>query len=222
MNRAPFASRANVLVFDLDGTLADTRTDIARAVNHVRTTFALPVLPVTTIVGYVGDGARQLLQRALPSEFHTRMDEAITLWRAFYLAHILEETVLYPGVRETLDVLPIQKMQKAVLSNKPERHCVALLKGLGIHDHFVRIIGGDTFERMKPDPLPMETLCTSIGVPVSNVLMIGDGINDAMIADACNIPFAAAVYGFWGHRILTYKHAYALHTFNDLQQIVGI
>src|SRR5262245_19179354 len=121
-----------LVVFDLDGTLVDSRADLSAAVNHVLRGFALPELLPAVVVDYVGDGARVLVQRALGAAHRNLWDDGFRQFLEYYGMHLLDQTRPYPGVPDLLAALAARGVEQAVLSNKPEAMSRAILDGLGL------------------------------------------------------------------------------------------
>lgn len=186
----------SLILFDLDGTLIDSRADLTAAVNHVLRGFDLPQLSPEVVAGYVGDGARLLVQRALGAAHGARLDEGLRQFMAYYGAHLLEHTQPYPGVPEMLATLSARGMKQAVLSNKPEAMSRAILEGLGLASHFVAVVGGDSLATRKPDPAGVAYLTTLTGSPAERVLLIGDSPIDLRTADAAGVAFCGVTWGF--------------------------
>jgi len=193
----PLASLPAALVFDLDGTLIDSRRDITTAVNRTRERYGLPPLPLEEVVGMVGEGARLLIERAfpepeLPAE---RRDEALVLYLAAYRDVCLDETLPYPGVPEMLAALT-ERYPVALLSNKGEELSRLILAGLGLDAFFREVLGGDSLPSRKPDPAGLRLLAERLGTPVDRLLMVGDTRIDAETASAAGCPFALVEWGF--------------------------
>src|SRR5258708_23367312 len=150
-------SEVRALIFDLDGTLIDSKLDLALAVNATLAELGRNPLPHEQIFSYVGQGAPALIARALGSD---ASEEDCTLGLEFFIkyysAHKLDNTTLYPGVRETLDAL--KGMHMAVYTNKPVRVSRSIIEELGVSDHFRYVYGGNSFERKKPDPIAVESI----------------------------------------------------------------
>jgi len=192
----PLASLPAALVFDLDGTLIDSRRDITTAVNRTRERYGLPPLPLEEEVGMVGEGARLLIERAfpepeLPAE---RRDEALVLYLAAYREVCLDETRPYPGVSEMLVSLT-ERYPMALLSNKGEELSRLILAGLGLDAFFREVLGGDSLPSRKPDPAGLHLLAERLGVPVDRLLLVGDTRIDAETAYAAGCPFALVEWG---------------------------
>ncbi len=158
-----------VLIFDLDGTLVDSKRDLAASVNHVREKFNLAPLTEGQIAGLIGGGAKDLIRKALgPSAAETELQSALHLFLSYYRAHMLDRTVLYPGVHETLDRL--RDCRLAVLTNKPVHFSCSMLDGLGIYRYFSAVYGGNSFGSKKPDPVGIfQILSDTRGPPRKNL-----------------------------------------------------
>jgi phosphoglycolate phosphatase len=193
----PFpAESIRLIVFDLDGTLIDSRQDLCNSVNATLENFDLAPLPDNIIASFIGDGAAKLIRRALavPGELPaeaTQVDErffeeAFDYFLTYYRAHKLDYTRVYPGVMESLDVLKIlpdgNPRPMAVLTNKPVGPALAICEGLKLSPYFFSIYGGDSFPTKKPDPLGLLTLITAAGVSPEETLMVGDSDVDIKTA----------------------------------------
>lgn len=184
------------LVFDLDGTLVDSRPDLASAVNATRERLGLPPLSLAAVTGMVGEGARVLVRRALPeSVAGAAFDEALALFLDLYFERCLEGTRAYPGIPEALAELAAGR-PLAVLTNKPERHSRKVLAGLGLLPWFEAVVGGDTLPARKPDPAGLLSLAARWGLPPGEVLLVGDSAVDAATARAGGCRLALVEWGF--------------------------
>ncbi|HEX3528440.1 MAG TPA: HAD-IA family hydrolase [Thermoanaerobaculia bacterium] len=191
----PLASLPAALVFDLDGTLIDSRHDITTAVNRTRGRYDLPPLQLEEVVGMVGEGARLLIERAFPELPADRRDEALVLYLAAYRDVCLDETRPYPGVPEMLAALA-ERYPLALLSNKGEELSRLILAGLGLDSFFREVLGGDSLPSRKPDPAGLRQLAERLGTPVDRLLLVGDTRIDAETAQAAGCPFALVEWGF--------------------------
>ena len=184
------------VIFDLDGTLVDSRADLADSVNHVLTTFGLSPLDPRTIYRYVGDGARALAERALGTAHRHLLDRGVEVFLAHYREHLLDSTALYPGIGNLLAELSLAGVSVSVLTNKPEDLSRKILDGLGVLGSFVDVIGGDTLPVRKPDPEGVFRLLRQTATPAIRGLIVGDSPVDSATARASGVPFCGVSWGF--------------------------
>jgi len=186
-----------LVIFDLDGTLIDSSRDLANSVNATRAHLHLPPLENETVYSYVGNGAPVLIRRALgPDYTDDEVQDALLYFLGYYRDHMLDHTVLYPGVREILDRLREAAVRMAVLTNKPVRFSQAIIDGLGLHDHFRRVYGGNSFDQKKPHPVGIETLMTECGAARDETLMVGDSSVDVQTARNAQVKVCGVTWGF--------------------------
>lgn len=183
------------VVFDLDGTLVDSRVDLSNAVNHVLRTLRLRELPLEIVSSYVGEGARVLVQRALGAAHQDRLEAALELFRAWYGVHLLDHTGAYPGISAALLQLKARDVLLSVLSNKPEAMCRAILDGLGLLSHFRTVVGGDSLPVRKPDPAGLDYLRALTGTRREQMLVVGDSPIDMRTAQAGGVAFCGVAWG---------------------------
>ncbi len=182
-----------LVVFDFDGTLFDTREDIADAVNFARRRFALPELPLETVTSMVGYGVKTLTRRAFAG---TQVDpeQALDVLMQYYTTHPSTKAKLYPGVAETL---PHIDAVKTVVSNKPEVLVRQMLQEHGLLGHFDFLAGGDTFPRLKPDPQAIHFFQQRYRLDPREILVVGDHAPDIEMARAAGTWSAFCRYGFF-------------------------
>jgi phosphoglycolate phosphatase len=185
-----------LLMFDLDGTLAATGRDLASSVNYVRALLKLEPLEEPVVYGYVGHGSEHLLRKSIPERFHSRFDELMQRFLDHYEKHLLDTTVLYPNVKETLDRFSHKK--KAVVTNKRHYLSVAVLKGLGIESSFDAIVGGDSGWNKKPDPSCLIHVLSALEVEPGKALMVGDGDTDIEAGKSAGVYTCGVTYGLCG------------------------
>lgn len=186
------------VVFDLDGTLVDSRLDLARAVNQVREEMGLAPLSIEAILGMVGQGARNLVRRALGgSPPENLLDRALALFLERYEPICTDETEPYPGIPELLES-EFGRRPLAVLTNKPERPARKILEHFGWLDRFGAVICGDSLPVRKPDPGGLFEIGRRLDLEPARLLMIGDSEIDAATAAAAGAPFLFAGWGFAG------------------------
>lgn len=183
-----------LIIFDLDGTLVDSRRDLAAALNHARSHFGLPPLEVERVARLVGDGVRVLLERGFATVDPNVVEAALRLFLPWYEEHCLDQTTLYPGVREGLAELADRKL--AVVTNKPERFSRKILSGLDVAGCFAHVIGGDSGPARKPDPAGIRAVLERTGVSAERALVVGDSLHDLRAARAAGVRAAAVTYGF--------------------------
>ena len=184
-----------LIIFDLDGTLADTSADLTTGINLMREHYGLPPLDRETVTGYIGDGIRQLVERSLQGA-DVDADEALALDRKFYAEHMLDATALYPRVEEGLQALSGNTL--AVLSNKPGEPSRVILEHLGVRDLFFRILGGGDLPSLKPAPDGIDALMAESGIGPENTWMIGDHHTDLQAAHNAGVKSGFVTYGI-GH-----------------------
>ncbi|MGH7404958.1 MAG: HAD family hydrolase [Candidatus Methylomirabilales bacterium] len=187
------ARRVDLVIFDLDGTLADTRADLTAAVNHTLKKLALPPLSMEQVCRYVGDGLETLLSRALGLQHGDLVDNAVRLFRDYYGLHLLDRTRLYPGVRETLE--HFRGKRKAIVTNKPLAFSERILAGLEIESHFEVVLGGDSTVQRKPHPEPALKVLTLTGVDPRLAAMVGDSPADIEMARQAGLYSVGVTYG---------------------------
>ena len=187
----------DLLIFDLDGTLVDSRLDLANAINAMRSHLGMSRLTNERVYTYVGNGAQLLVRRSLGDEApDSLLRDGLAFFMEYYAAHDLDFTTLYPGVRESLDRFREAGKRMAVLTNKPTPMSRHILEGLGVSGHFFRIFGGDSFEQKKPDPIGVETLMREAATDRAHTMMVGDSSVDVATAGNAGIPCCGVTYGF--------------------------
>ncbi|MBZ5606546.1 MAG: HAD-IA family hydrolase [Acidobacteriia bacterium] len=198
--------RIRLLVFDLDGTLIDSRLDLVHSVNATLRHIGRPELDGDIIASYVGDGAPVLVRRVLGDADMANealLREALEYFLGYYRIHKLDHTVVYEGIPEMLARLaePSNGLQRemAVLSNKPVNPSRDIVQALGMADFFVRIYGGNSFPTKKPDPLGVQTILQETGIAAEQALMIGDSSVDVLTGRNAGLWTCGVNYGFAPH-----------------------
>lgn len=185
------------LVFDLDGTLVDSAPDIAAATNAMLADLGYQALSAETIAGFVGNGVVLLVERTLAHVGASSSPQAaLDRFRAHYDAAPADLTRAYPGVPEALAALRFSGLPLGVCTNKPEGPARAVLDALSLDDFFEAVIGGDTTDALKPDPLPLVTAFDKLGIPPAEGLFVGDSEVDAETAAAAGVRFALHTRGY--------------------------
>jgi phosphoglycolate phosphatase len=188
-----------LIVFDLDGTLVDSRLDLAESANELLSSYDAAPLAVADIVAMVGDGAAKLVARALrASNIQPPLDEALAAFLTIYDRRLLNHTTVYPGI-ETALASAAPRASMAVLTNKPAHHTRRLLDALGLSRWFAAgIIGGDTPIGRKPDPAGLVSLIRAAGAAAETTMMVGDSKVDIETAVRAGTTVGLARYGFGG------------------------
>ena len=203
--------RVRLLVFDLDGTLIDSRLDLMHSVNAMLRHIGRPDLDGDVIASYVGDGAPALVRRALENtDDEALLRAALEYFLAYYRLHKLDHTTVYEGIPETLAGLansslanPSNGVQRkmAVLSNKPVNPSRLIVQALGLGDFFVCVYGGNSFTTKKPDPLGVRTILQETGVAADEALIIGDSSVDVLTGRNAGLWTCGVTYGFAPHTL---------------------
>jgi len=203
--------RIRLLVFDLDGTLIDSRLDLIHSVNAMLQHIGRPALDGHVIASYVGDGAPALVRRAIgDTNDEALFRAAMEYFLGYYRIHKLDHTTVYAGIAETLAGLadPLRgnpsngvRRQMAVLSNKPVNPSRDIVQALGLGEFFVRIYGGNSFTTKKPDPLGVQTILHETGVAADEALIIGDSSIDVLTGRNAGMWTCGVTYGFAPHSL---------------------
>ena len=206
-----------LIIYDLDGTLIDSRRDIAEAVNGTLRELGLEDLPVERVSTFVGSGVKNLIEQALKETGGKAgaLERSIKLFRRLYGEHLLDHTRLYPAVRKVLEFFKDRK--QAVITNKPEDFSHKILRGLGIDSYFFRVLGGDGGFPKKPAPEPLLEIVQSAGVSIEKAVLVGDSATDVETGRNAGVKTLAVTYGF-GSR-LEIERAKPNLILNDLMEL---
>jgi|KBSMisStaDraftv2_1062788.scaffolds.fasta_scaffold04519_11 phosphoglycolate phosphatase len=208
------------LVFDLDGTLIDSKKDLVLSVNATLRAMGRPELPAELVASYVGSGAPVLISRALGgAPDREELERALKYFLAHYEAHKVDFTRPYPGVCEALERLHGTPM--AVLTNKPANISVRILEGLGLAKFFQVIYGGNSFATKKPDPLGANTALADLKVAASEAAMVGDSEVDVQTARNAGMISAIVNFGFGMHDREKYPADLYLDRLDELVPLVA-
>lgn len=187
----------SLIIFDLDGTLIDSRLDLAHAVNATRTEMGRGALPHELIYSYVGNGAPVLMKRAMgPEATEEEVGAALEYFLDYYRHHAVEHTELYPGVRESLDRLHSAGVPMGLLTNKPVRISKSIMEHFGIGSMMLAIYGGNSFEHKKPHRIGIDTLREVAGASPDETWMVGDSYVDVQTARNAGVAACGVTYGF--------------------------
>lgn len=189
--------KADHIIFDLDGTLIDSKKDIADAVNSTLVEMGLETMPYETLYHYVGNGVRPVIEKSMiDSKQEERLPEAIKHFQDTYIATLLDTTVMFDDVEEVLDHFAAQGKKMTVASNKPFRYVDKILKGLGMSKYFVSVLGGDSLHTSKPEPEMLMESMKEAGVGRNGSVMVGDSRVDIKAGINTGIRTVGVTYGF--------------------------
>jgi phosphoglycolate phosphatase len=182
----------DLLIFDLDGTLIESKWDIADSVNLTLAELGLPQRDLEEIFGFVGDGVKKLLRLSVGEQSHVSFEDALRVFRRHYLTHCLDRTKFYPGVEQVLEYFTEKRM--AVATNKSIEYTQVILKGLGSH-YFQYVVGGDNGFGLKPEPGMLLHVIEHLKVPKERTVLVGDSTNDINGGHNAGIRVCAVGYG---------------------------
>jgi phosphoglycolate phosphatase len=216
------------LIVDLDGTMVDTLGDFDVALNATLREFGRPAVARADIERMVGKGSLHLIRAALlqggldAAAAERLLDGAWTHYQAHYRAVNGAHSAVYPGVAEGLAALRARGLPLACLTNKPLAFARDLLHAKGLAVHFAQVFGGDSFERSKPDPLPLLKTCEALGTAPANTLMVGDSQNDGLAARAAGCPVVLVRYGYnHGEPIARAPHDRLIDSLAELDALIA-
>ncbi|MEA3353251.1 MAG: phosphoglycolate phosphatase [Campylobacterota bacterium] len=219
-----------LIIFDLDGTLIDSVPDLASAVNHTLQAINQKSFSEDEIRQWVGNGAATLVKRALsgsvnidPNMEQQYFENALKIFLEFYSKNVCVNTKVYDGVKETLHRLNSYGYTLSIVTNKPYDFVLPILENLQIDKLFVDYLGGDSLDKKKPDPLPLEYICKKLNTTTEDTVMIGDSKNDILAAKAANMDSIGVTYGYnYGDHISIYKPDFIVERFAQITDILGV
>ena len=185
--------KIDLIIFDLDGTLASTGDDLIQCVNYTLKTLLLPAKSKREIISFVGDGMSRLMERALGQDHAGRHSAAMQIFTDYYGQHLLDNTVLYPHVEEVL--MHFEHTKKIILTNKRYTFASIIVRGLKIEKYFTEIIGADSTPFLKPDRRIIDYVLEKNIAAREKTLMVGDGVNDIAVAKNSGILSCALLNG---------------------------
>ena len=186
--------QSKVMIFDLDGTLIDSRIDLANSVNYVLKDAGLKELPEDKIFSYIGNGSKSLIEKSLGRSGKDKFTQVYNTFQSYYSDHLLDNTTLYEDVEETLSYFSDKSLY--ILSNKHQEFCQKILDGFNLSSAFKGIYGGDSFDKMKPEPLGVKKIRKEEGVLQEECILIGDSPQDINAGKNAGIKMAAVTYGY--------------------------
>jgi phosphoglycolate phosphatase len=211
-NRPIPGHTAKLLIFDLDGTLIDSREDLANSINAMLIHFGKKELPHEVIASYIGDGAPMLVRRSLGDpDDENFVQDAVLYFMSWYREHKLDNTYVYDGVKEALEAIQKsrdgasaqerQPLKMAVLSNKPVGPTRAIVEALGLRPYFFQVYGGNSFHTKKPDPTGVQALLEEARATAEETVIIGDSDIDMLTARNAGIYSVGVTYGLAPHTL---------------------
>jgi phosphoglycolate phosphatase len=207
-----------LIIFDLDGTLVDTISDITNALNYAFEPAGAGSFTPVEAAGMVGEGASKLLQRAAEKrDLNPGLKELLARFAEFYEAHFADKTTIYPEVKETLDMLTAYK--KIVISNKFEGLSRRILDHLGLSKYFDILIGSDTMSEQKPSPMAVFHVLSTLAIKPEETIIVGDSAIDVQTGKAASIRTVAVTYGY-GMEGFQDEADFAIKRFSQLVQLV--
>lgn len=213
-----------LLIFDLDGTLINSALDLGLAINYMLQKLGRNPFEDATIHHWVGNGAEILVKRALSASREIDEDleqelveEALEIFLDSYENNLANATVVYAGVKATLQALKAQAYTLAIVTNKPFRFVHPILESLDLDNIFELVLGGDSLEEKKPHPEPLLYVCDTFDISIEESLMIGDSKNDILSANACEMQSVAVTYGYnYGEDIRNHNPSIVIDDFSEL------
>jgi len=217
--------RLKLLIFDLDGTLIDSRLDLVHSVNAMLRHCKRPELPDEVIASYVGDGAPMLVRRALGDPKHEELvKEALEFFLGYYRVHKLDHTHVYDGVKEMLTAVRSSngiRRQMTVLSNKPVVPSRAIVEALGLGEFFIHVYGGNSFPTKKPDPHGVQSILKETKTRPEETLIVGDSSIDVLTGRNAGLWTCGVTYGFAPHTLGIAPPDVAVDSPQELSQLFG-
>ncbi len=210
-----------LVIFDLDGTLVDSAADIAEALNRTLEDWQLPRVPEATVLTWIGDGVRRLVEQAFTAaRSDIDLDRVMPGFMRHYEACLLRSPRLYDGVVPALETLRARNVTLAICTNKPSAMVAPLLAHLGVQGFFARVLGGDSLPVRKPSGVPLRHIAAAFGVAPTAALMVGDSITDYRAAVDAGMPVALVRYGY--PRGLDLDTVDAVAVVDDLRALPGL
>jgi phosphoglycolate phosphatase len=211
--------QVDLLIFDLDGTLIRSGDDLAASVNHMLKALGLPTLAPETVYGFVGDGVEMLIKRALGTAAADNFDRATGLFAAHYSEHMLDQTRLYEDVLPVLDFFG--RKTKVIVTNKRRDFALRIIRELGIHSRIAEIFGEESAPFKKPDPRLLQWVMSRWGQTPERTIVIGDGVNDLLLARRAGAWSCAFLNGITARdKLLALSPDLTCESLSDLKTLI--
>ncbi len=205
----------DLFIYDLDGTLIDSATDITSAVNHMLAELKLPHRSEREVRGFIGEGVQSLIKRALGEAHLSKADHGFQILKAYYQKHLLDHTKLYPDVERVLDHFRAKK--QVVVTNKPEDFSTRILRGLKVLQFFQKVIGGDSMHTKKPSPESIFHMLKEFSIPPERAVIVGDSLIDVETGRNAKVKTCAVTYGLIDAEIMRTSGAdFVINRFGEL------
>jgi phosphoglycolate phosphatase len=183
----------DLIIFDFDGTLVETGTDLVQAVNFMLKTLRFKSRTEREIISFIGDGINNLIEKALGQDNAEYQEKALAIFTQYYSEHLLDNTKLCPYAEDVL--INYKDKVKIILTNKRHKFTLAIMQGLNIEKYFLEIIGADSTPYKKPDQRVIEYILQKYGIAKDKTVIVGDGINDIIVAKKSGISSCAYLNG---------------------------
>lgn len=216
---------AEAILFDLDGTLADTAPDLAAAVNRLRADHDLPPLPLQALRAHTSSGARGMLRAAFSLQPEDdAYPDMVAGFLAHYAAALCVHTRLFDGMGELLDALDAAAIPWGIVTNKQARFTLPLVAALGLDKRTCCTVSGDTAARAKPAPDPLLHACAQARLAPARTLYVGDDLRDIVAGRAAGMPTVAAAWGYLGDEgpVTTWQADHVISNPMELRPLVGL
>ena len=185
--------KVDLIIFDFDGTLVETGTDLVQSVNFMLKTLHFQQRPEKEIISFVGDGVNKLIEKALGQDNAEYYEKALDIFTQYYSTHLLDNTDLCQCAQDVL--VHYRDKTKIILTNKRYEFTLAIARGLDIEKYFVEIIGADSTPYKKPDSRVVDLILNKYGIAKEKTVIIGDGVNDILVAKNAGILSCAYLNG---------------------------
>ncbi|OGW84540.1 MAG: hypothetical protein A2987_01265 [Omnitrophica bacterium RIFCSPLOWO2_01_FULL_45_10] len=213
--------RFSLIIFDLDGTLVDSRVDIVSSINHMLGGLDLEKKSFEEITSYIGFGVEKLVSDVLGPRHRNKWKRGLRIFNRYYMAHLYDNTILYPGVRNILKYLDRHKINIALLSNRQRGSTMALLRYFKIDKYFDTVLGGDNNDCMKPSACPVLNVLKTLKSEPDAALIVGDSYLDVQSGKRSGIASCGVTYGIGKARdIKRFRPDYIIDNILELKRIV--